>query len=167
MFGLVALLFLVVPLVELFFIVQVAGGIGTWNTIALLVLISVAGTLLIRWQGIELVRRLLGTVRQGRLPRNELLDGGMLLVAGTLLLTPGFVTDAVGVALLVPPVRALLRPVALNAVRRMATPSSGSRVRVWTRVVDVDEVRTDQPSAGSRPVLDLGTQERRTEPDGR
>jgi UPF0716 protein FxsA len=167
MFGLVALLFLVVPVVELFLIVQVAGAIGTVETIALLVLISIAGTLLIRWQGIELARKLVTTVHQGRLPRNELVDGALLLVAGVLLLTPGFLSDVVGVALLLPPVRALLRPVTLGAVRRLATPKAGSRVQVWTQVVDVDEVRPDQPSAGSRPVLDLGTHERRTEPDGR
>jgi UPF0716 protein FxsA len=167
MSALVALLFLVVPLVELFLIVQVAGTVGAWNTIALLVLISIAGTLLIRWQGIELARRLMTTVRQGRLPRFELVDGALLVVAGALLLTPGFLSDLVGVLLLLPPVRALLRPMALDAVRRMATPRTGSRVRVWTSVVDVDEVRPDQPSAGSRPVLDIGAHERRTEPDGR
>lgn len=167
MFGLLALLFVVVPVVELFLIVQVAGSIGGWETIAGLVLISIAGTLLMRWQGIELVRRLLATVQRGRLPRDELLDGAMLLVAGALLLAPGFLTDIVAVALLLPPVRAMLRPLALDAVRRMSAPSAGPRVRVWGRVVDVDEVRPDQPSAGSRPVLDIGTHERRTEPDGR
>lgn len=167
MFGLLALLFLVVPVVELFVIVQVAGAIGAWQTVAGLIVISIGGTLLIRWQGVELLRRLLATVQRGRLPHTELLDGAMLLVAGTLLLTPGFVTDIVGVALLLPPVRALLRPVALDAVRRAATRRPGSRVRVFTSVVDVDEVRPDQPSAGSRPVLDVGTHERRTEPDGR
>ena len=167
MFGLVALLFLVVPVVELFLILQVADAVGGWNTIAALILISIAGTLLIRWQGIELARRLMATVGRGGLPRNELVDGALLLVAGTLLLTPGFLSDVIAVALLLPPVRALLRPLALHAVRRMATPTSSPRVRVWSRVVDVDEVRPDQPSAGSRPVLDLGTHERRTEPDGR
>jgi UPF0716 protein FxsA len=167
MFGLVALFFLVVPVIELFVIVQVAGVAGAWTTIAALILISIAGTLLIRWQGIELARRLMATVQQGRLPRNELVDGALLLVAGVLLLLPGFLSDIVAVLLLVPPVRALLRPPTLAAARRMATPRAGSRVRVWTSVVEVDEVRPDQSSAGSRPVLDIGTHERRTEPDGR
>jgi UPF0716 protein FxsA len=166
MFGLVAILFLVLPLLELFVIVQVAGMAGTLNTVALLVLISVVGTLLIKWQGVGLARRLMSTLNQGRLPRSELLDGAMLLVAGTLLLTPGFVTDALGLALLLPPVRAALRPIALDAARRLATRQT---TRMWVRagVVDVDEVRPDQPTAGSRPVLDFGDHERRPEADGR
>lgn len=167
MFGLVALLFLIVPVAELFVIVQVAGVAGVLNTISLLVLVSIAGTLLIRWQGIELVRRLMSTVQQGRLPQRELIDGGLLLLAGLLFFVPGFLSDVLGVALLLPPVRALLRPVAVDAVRRLARPRAGQRVRVWHTVVDVDEVRPDQPSAGSRPVLDVGAHERRTEPDGR
>ena len=64
MFGLVALLFLIVPVAELFVIVQVAGAAGVLNTISLLVLVSIAGTLLIRWQGIELARRLMATIGQ-------------------------------------------------------------------------------------------------------
>lgn len=167
MFGLVALLFLVVPLLELFLIVQVAGATSTLATVALLVLVSIAGTFLIRWQGVGLARKLMLTVRSGRLPRTELIDGALLLVAGTLLLTPGFLTDLVGLSLLLPPVRAVLRPFALDAVRRMADPHRHGRVRVWSGVVDVGEVRPDQPTAGSRPVLDLGAHERRIEPDGR
>lgn len=167
MFGLVALLFLVVPLLELFLIVQAAGSFGALPTIALLVLVSVAGTLLIRWQGTSLARSLVATVQRGRIPRTELVDGALLLVAGTLLLTPGFLTDVVGLALLLPPVRALLRPVALDAVRRMATPRPGARVRVWSGVIDVDEVRPDQPTAGPGHVLDLGDDQRRPERDGR
>ena len=166
MFGLVALLFLVVPLVELFVVVQVAQATGTLATIGLLIVVSVAGTVLIKHQGVGLARRLATTVQQGRLPQVELLDGAMLLVAGTLLLTPGFVTDLVGLALLLPPVRSLARPWLLHAARRMAAPRPGARTR-GTGVVDVDEVRIDHHTVGSRPVLDFGDHERRPQPDGR
>ena len=167
MSGLLALLLLVVPVVELFLIVQVASYAGALNTIVLLIGISIAGTMLIRWQGMELARRLTATVRQGRIPRDEAVDGGLILLAGALLVTPGFLSDVLGLLLLLPPVRALIRPAASRAVRRMATPGPNRRVRVWTNVVDVDERPAPGPTAGSRSVLDVGSHERRTEPDGR
>jgi UPF0716 protein FxsA len=167
MFGLVALLFLVVPLLELFVIVRVAGAIGTWETIGLLIAVSVAGTLLLRWQGLGLLRSLMDTLRRGGLPHKQLVDGALLIVAGTLLLTPGFLTDIVGLGLLLPPVRALVRPFVLDAARRAAMPRAGSRVRVWSSVVDVDEVRPDQNTAARRQALGSGDHERSAEPDGR
>jgi UPF0716 protein FxsA len=165
MFGLVVLALLVVPLLELFVIVQVAGHLGVLATLAALVLVSVAGTVLIRWQGLGLARRFMATVSAGRLPRSELIDGALLLFAGALLLTPGFLTDVAGLALMLPPVRAVLRPVVIAAARRMATPRPGARARVWGGVIDVDEVRAEPP--GAAHALDPGPHERRSARDGR
>ncbi len=96
MVGLLALLFLVVPIAELYVIVQVAGGIGVGNTILLLIAISVGGAWLAKWSGVGVLRRLQATVRQGRVPSAELVDGALVLLAGALMLTPGFLSDALG-----------------------------------------------------------------------
>jgi UPF0716 protein FxsA len=105
---LVALL-VIVPLVEIAVLIQVGSWMGVLNTIALLVTISVLGAWLVKRQGIGLARRVQLELQAGRMPAGALLDGFLLLVAGVLLVIPGFVTDAIGLLLLLPPSRALAR----------------------------------------------------------
>jgi UPF0716 protein FxsA len=113
-FGLLILLFLALPIAELFVIIQVGHVIGVLDTLALLVLISVAGAWLVKREGLSVLRRARAQLDAGLVPGSELVDGSLILLAGALMLTPGFITDAVGVLLLLPPVRAGLRV----AVRR-------------------------------------------------
>jgi UPF0716 protein FxsA len=114
MLGLLALLFLVVPLVELAVIIQVGQWLGVADTIVLLVLMSIAGAWLAKREGLAVLRRIQRQLERQRMPGAELLDAALILLAGALLLTPGFVTDAVGLLLLLPPVRVALR----RALRR-------------------------------------------------
>lgn len=107
--ALIALLFLVAPLVELYVIVQVARSIGVLETIASLVLVGVAGAWLVKHQGLAVWRRFNETLARGQIPHAEIVDGVFVLGAGALLLAPGFVSDALALLLLLPPVRALLR----------------------------------------------------------
>ena len=105
---LLLLAFIVVPLVEIAVFIQVGGAIGTWPTVALVILTAIAGTWLIRLQGLSTLARAEASLQQQNLPVREIFDGVCLLLAGALLLTPGFVTDALGFALLLPPVRLIV-----------------------------------------------------------
>lgn len=109
MFGVLALLFFGVPLAELAIIMWVGGHLGIFETIALLVVVSLAGAWLAKQQGLFALRAIRTKLDAGELPGVELTDGVLVLVAAVLLLTPGFLTDAVALALLLPPVRALVR----------------------------------------------------------
>ena len=114
------LLFLAVPFVELYVILQVGRAVGALNTIALLVLVSVVGAWLVKREGLSVVRRAQERVEHGAVPGRELVDGVLILFAGALLLTPGFVTDVVAILLLLPPVRATVRGAATRQLRRRA-----------------------------------------------
>ncbi len=119
------LVFVVTPIVELAVIVQVAGSAGVLNTIGLLVLVSVVGAWLVRREGLGILRRAQREAAAGRIPGREIIDGLLVLGAGALMLTPGFVTDAVGLALLFPPTRALVRAVATRRLTR-STANGGT-----------------------------------------
>ena len=99
------LLFVSVPLVELFFLIQVGSEIGALPTIGLTILTAVLGASLVRIQGFGVLLRVREAADRGEVPALELLNGALILLAGLLLLLPGFVTDAVGFLLLVPPLR--------------------------------------------------------------
>jgi len=116
-FPVLLLLFLVVPIAELAVIIQVGDWLGLWPTLAILLADSVLGSLLMRTQGRTAWRRFTEASRAGRPPAREVLDGVLVILGGALLLTPGFLTDIAGVALLAPPTRALVRNV---LVRRLA-----------------------------------------------
>lgn len=108
--GLVLLVLLIVaPLVELYVIIQVAQVIGGWETLALLVVMSAIGAWLLKRQGLSVIRRVTSAVEEGRAPGKELVDGLLILVAGALMLAPGFVGDVLGYLLLFPPTRAIFR----------------------------------------------------------
>lgn len=106
--SILALIFLAVPLAEIFLLLQVGDVIGAWPTIALVVLTAVLGAYLVRHQGFSTWQRVQHQMQQGTLPAVEMMEGVALMIAGALLLTPGFFTDAVGFVLLTPPLRRLL-----------------------------------------------------------
>jgi UPF0716 protein FxsA len=136
--GLVLILvFVVAPLIELAVFVQVAHWIGYLDSFLLLVLISVGGVLIVRYQGIGVYRKVRGQLRAGVVPAAELVDGLVILVAGVLLILPGFISSIVGLVLLIPPVRRFVR----GRVRRRFS------VRVANRVVKV--VNTRGPGSGA------------------
>jgi UPF0716 protein FxsA len=126
---LLALAFLVVPLLELAVLLQVGSAIGVLNTLGLLVLSSVVGGWLMKREGLGVLRRVQLAVSQGRVPGAELVDAFLILFGGALMLTPGFLTDLVGILLLLPPVRVVVRA-ALR--RRFAV-----RVARHTRIIDL------------------------------
>ncbi|HBC07476.1 MAG TPA: exclusion suppressor FxsA [Rhodospirillaceae bacterium] len=102
----ILILFVAVPIIEIGLFVQVGGVIGLWPTLAVVILTAVLGTALLRHQGLDTLRRVQDSLAQDRLPVAEMFDGLCLLMAGALLLTPGFMTDAFGFVLFVPPFRA-------------------------------------------------------------
>jgi UPF0716 protein FxsA len=121
MFAVLALLFLVVPFVELFVLIQVGQAIGALPTIGLLVVVSIVGAWLVKKEGMGVLRRAQEQVRRGEVPGRELVDGVLILLAGALMLTPGFFTDLFGIALLIAPVRGALRAAAsAQLARRVA-----------------------------------------------
>ena len=122
--ALLVLLFIVVPIVELFVIIQVGEAIGVLPTIALLIADSVLGSVLMRSQGRAAWRRFVAALEEGRVPHREVLDGALVIFGGALLVTPGFVTDVLGIVLLLPPTRALVR----GAVGRRLLPRVAVRV---------------------------------------
>ena len=107
--GLLILLFILVPIAEIYVIIQVGQAIGALWTILLLIADSVIGARLLAWQGRSAWGRFQEALAAGRVPHREILDGVMVVAGGTLLLTPGFITDVVGLILLLPPSRALVR----------------------------------------------------------
>ncbi|MBF9042467.1 FxsA family protein [Rhodobacterales bacterium HKCCE4037] len=119
------LLFIAVPLIEIALFIQVGGWLGLWPTLAIVLLTAIAGTMLVRSQGAQAMQQLRTSFDDLRDPTEPLAHGAMILFSGALLLTPGFFTDAIGFALLVPGVR--------NSV-----------LRELKKRVNVQTVRTDR-----------------------
>ncbi|MBI5789581.1 MAG: membrane protein FxsA [Candidatus Schekmanbacteria bacterium] len=109
MFLKLLLLFTILPLVELSILIKVGGQIGALNTIALVLVTGIIGTLLAKTQGMALLRRVQNELGQGRLPAEELLNGVFILTGGVLLLAPGFLTDILGIIFLIPITRNLCK----------------------------------------------------------
>jgi UPF0716 protein FxsA len=102
------LIVVLVPIIEIGLFIQVGGAIGLWPTLLIVILTAFVGTSLMRAQGIMTLNRLQNSLSDGTNPADPIAQGAMILVAGVLLLTPGFFTDAMGFALLIPPVRVLI-----------------------------------------------------------
>jgi UPF0716 protein FxsA len=117
---LLVVVFVVVPLAELFVLIEVGGQIGALPTVAILVADSVLGALLLRSQGRVAWRRFNQALAAGRPPAREVLDGGLIIFGGAFLITPGFLTDLAGLVLLVPPTRALVRRALVGHFSRRA-----------------------------------------------
>jgi UPF0716 protein FxsA len=145
-FALLLSLFIVVPVVEVYLFVRVGEVIGGLWTALAVVFTAVVGVSLLRLQGLATLHRVQRTLGRGELPAVELVEGALLLVAGAVLITPGFLTDAAGFAILVPPLR---RALAAWAVRRLvmgAGPAGQGRrqARRGERVIEGEYRREDR-----------------------
>jgi UPF0716 protein FxsA len=116
--ALLLLLFIVVPIAEIYVIIQVGQAIGALWTVALLILDSFIGARLLRWQGRTAWRNFQAAVATGKVPHREVLDGAMIILGGAFLLTPGFITDVFGLLLLLPPTRRVLAGIVVRSVLR-------------------------------------------------
>ena len=121
--------FILVPIVELYVIIQIGGSIGIVPTLLLLVADSIIGTLLLRSQGRAAWVRFNRALAENRVPAKEVLDGVLVIFGGALLLTPGFLTDIVGMILLIPPTRAIVRGFLKRFV--VGRVAMGPRAAAW------------------------------------
>jgi UPF0716 protein FxsA len=172
---LLILLFIVVPIAELYVIIQVGELIGVWPTLGLLLLDAVLGSLLLKHQGRSAWRRFNAALAERRFPGKEVADGVLIIIGGTLLISPGFLSDIVGIFLLLPPTRAisrrLLRRFTLGRVTIVGFPGGRGRfgggsggfgggggfgapgsgpTRDYDYDVEAEEVPTNGTSAGNR-----------------
>jgi UPF0716 protein FxsA len=163
---------LLLPIVELWAFVAVAGAIGLGWAVLLMVALSVLGVVLIRSEGLAVWRRANNELAAGRMPARSIVDGAMVLLGGCLLIVPGFVTAAVGLLLLLPPTRAALRPLVLRWMGRRAARSGmvnavfvesmstsygsarGTR-SPWGTVIGGTVVDVDAREAGHAEVVDV------------
>ena len=158
MFVVLAVVFLVFPIVEIYVMLQVAHVIGVPETILLLIAISMAGAWLAKMAGLGVLNRLQRTVRAGKVPSAELVDGALVLFAAALMLAPGFVTDCLAIVLLVPTTRALVRGVVLRRIRahgglfQVITTVPTGRPAAGDDVWDVESWE-DAPDPPERPSL--------------
>ena len=158
MFALLAVVFFVFPIVEIYVMLQVSHVIGVPETILLLIAISVVGAWLAKMAGLGVLNRLQRTVRAGKIPSGELVDGALVLFAAALMLAPGFITDCIAILLLVPPSRAVVRGVVLRRIRRrgglfdvITTVPTGGETAPGDDVWDVDSWEDQSPP--ERPSL--------------
>jgi UPF0716 protein FxsA len=112
-------LFIVLPILELYVIIQVGGAIGIVPTLAILVLDGILGAALARSQGRTAWRRFNEVTAAGKVPAKEVFDGACIILGGAFLLAPGFITDVIGLSLLIPPSRALYRRLVVGTARRV------------------------------------------------
>lgn len=140
-----------VPLAELYVIVQVAQGIGFLETVLLLIGVSIAGAWLLKQQGLGTLARLQETLARGEMPHKELVDGALILFGGALLLTPGFITDAVGLVFLIPPTRATFKGATRRLFARWAKQRVAPGVRVYNATVTGVERRDATRSRPTTP----------------
>ena len=154
MLPLLVLLFILVPIAELAVILQVGAVIGVWWTVALLIADSLLGSLLMRSEGRAVWRRFNAALAEGRVPAREVLDGVLVIFGGALLLTPGFITDVVGLAFLLPPSRRLVRQL---LVRRFTRRMEDDRRRrapgprdIEGTAIDVERDRQFSPPSRSQ-----------------
>jgi UPF0716 protein FxsA len=143
------LLFIAVPIAELAVIIQVGQAIGIWWTLALLIADSLLGSWLMRHLGRATWRRFNEAVSGGRVPTREVLDGALVIFGGALLLTPGFITDILGLILLLPPSRAVVRGIVSRRIaHRMVASATRARTApgrydVEGTAVDIDAERVE------------------------
>lgn len=151
------LLFIVVPIAELYVIIKVGEAIGILPTLAILIGDALLGSMLLRQQGRSAWRRFNAAIAENRFPGKEAADGVMIAVGGTLLLTPGFITDIFGLLLLLPPTRALIRRGLWRLLRHrfrvVEGPPGGPRApgAPWGRPYDVEGSAREVPPNGEPP----------------
>lgn len=117
MFPILVLLFILVPIVEIGLFIQVGGFLGVWTTILLVITTALIGASLVRSQGIATLLSVQSRLQEGELPAQQILEGVMLAVAGVLLLTPGFMTDALGMLVLLPKPRSIIAKQLMSRIK--------------------------------------------------
>jgi UPF0716 protein FxsA len=137
------LLFIVLPILELYVIIQVGHAVGVFPTLGLLLLSAVLGAALLRSQGRSVWRQFNETMAAGKVPAREVFDGAMIILGGALLLTPGFITDLFGIFLLLYPGRALIR----SLIKRSAARTATGRPLFFV----YDRYSSPRPGAGGAP----------------
>lgn len=149
-------LLIVVPVAELYVLIQVGQEIGVLPTIALLLLASVLGAMLMRSQGRAAWMRLHRALAEGRVPGREVLDGALVILGGALLLTPGFLSDALGLVLLLPPTRAVVRRVIVVRFggRLVASAAAGAQSRMGRMFAFQADAGARPPRAADDDVVD-------------
>lgn len=156
------LIFIAVPVIELALLIQLGSWLGFWPTIGLIVLTAFIGTAVLRQQGLETMNRMSAEMSRGEPPVEPLIDGVFIVVAGAFLLTPGVLTDAVGLLLLIPPIRRVIRRWGYQQLMR--NRNFDFHVHTSTGSVDpgspssqrggFDERRSKPRSQDSGPVID-------------
>ena len=141
MLPLLFIVFILLPIAELWLIIEIGGSIGVGPTLALLILDSLIGAALARSQGRAAWERFNAAMAEGRIPGKEVFDGAMIILGGALLLTPGFITDIFGLIFLIPPTRAI--------IRAFLTRLAGRRGAVAFRVTEFGYAK--RPGGGPRP----------------
>ena len=139
------LLFILVPIVEIYVIIQVGQAIGALPTVALLILDSILGAWLLRSQGRRVWTAFRDALATGRVPHREIVHGALVIAGGAFLLTPGFISDAVGLLLLIPPTRAVIA----RGITKMIMRRGPLR---WTGVVVQPGRRPPPPRPYAEPV---------------
>ena len=142
------LVFVVGPIVELFVLIKTGQAIGALNTIGLLILVAVIGSVLVKREGMKVWNRFVTTVQSGQTPTREIADGVCVLLAGALLIAPGFISDVLALLLLFPPTRALFRGFLVRrkslggfARTRVINATHGGRMDI-TDVTDASSTET-------------------------
>ena len=155
------LLFFITPIVEMYLLIRVGGYIGAWPTVGLVMLTAVIGVTLLRIQGLATLTRGLNRLEGGELPAREVVEGLLLAVAGALLLTPGFVTDTAGFALLIPALRSrvaerVLARVVVGSAQPFTGPAAARRPSASRgQVLEGEFERVgDTPDSAVRPDSD-------------
>lgn len=156
--------FIVIPILELYVIIKIGGSIGIVPTLLLLIVDSIVGTILLRSQGRGAWISLNRALAENRVPAKEIMDGVLIIFGGALLLTPGFLTDIVGVFLLIPPTRALVRGFARRFV--IGRFAMGATAAGWGYGQVRDRrVRQRAPAPSPAPEAEPGERRRQPPPD--
>lgn len=163
MFSLLLILFVTVPLIEVWLIVTAGGVLGPVPTVGIIFVTGIVGAAVARWEGVKALRRVQGALAEGRLPGQELVSGLLILVGGVLLLTPGFLTDAVGFTCVLPPTRELIAA-GLRRVLARQLKSGGIRFGSSATIVDFGGFGDARAGQGSSTVIDVEAEES-AEPD--
>lgn len=155
------ILFIAIPIIEIGLFIKVGGWLGLWPTLLIVVLTALIGTYLLRLQGMAALARLQNNLQTGQSPMDPIVNGALILVAGMLLLTPGFFTDSIGLLLLIPPVRAVVIQWGaarfVNSSTVVFTNATNSRPRDTDAVegdfvvLDEDEPETRGNSGWTKP----------------
>ena len=151
--GALALIFVALPLIEIAVLIKVGEAIGFWPTMLWLVAAAVLGSIVIREQGLSVVGRAFDAMREGRIPLEPMLDSYVVIMAGLLLIVPGLISDAIGLLLLIPPLRRwLIRRAVGDIYDHPLVSGEGRRVEVRRATVidatferhEPDEKRSDR-----------------------